>query len=642
LVYATPEAQLETLAAKAKKGKGPLPGKLSSNSAANRILARKDAEAASYLLFARRCEPHATAGSQSYYYWEPPVRDTAAIKVLIMQGKKAQDKAKTAFLKERYAFQVIRLSRYIGKAQDAVDHYDAYFGKNFGGSYIARRSLSMKAGALKDLRRYGEARYIFAMLFDKHHDEADWSVYSRSFRFSETPEDAISPDAYSFCRSNHERAAVLALEHMMEGAVPDAKVLETMYAYEPSSPYLNVLLVRHMRQAHSSSSRSDSRRVLRELIGKGGLSCPQLWKFSAGYLAYLDGDYGDAEEWYAAAERSAQKDQNMLDHIKVMRIVQRGLSFGKADKVAETALFADMQALAGVNPGAVRTAAAGRRHIMAHLSTLYDAQGDTIKRLIAQSLALDNNDKQESLPDELPLDRMIAFMEGPKSPFEEFLFGEYWLRLEQCYEWKGVAALRAHRYKEAMAWFKKGLNEELWTDPFLVNIQDCHDCDYHRSKNMPKLTRLEFTQKLAELEKLAAQPGPKQAEYCLQYGMGLYNMTYYGNSWHATQDERPHGDDINDVPLDIEKYHRDCSKAMGYFDKAMKLTKDKELAAKCCFLAAKCEQKLYFISGEVSAGDIQPEKFRTYFQRLKDSYQGTRFYKEALRECSYFSRFAVR
>jgi hypothetical protein len=80
-------------------------------------------------------------------------------------------------------------------------------------------------------------------------------------------------------------------------------------------------------------------------------------------------------------------------------------------------------------------------------------------------------------------------------------------------------------------------------------------------------------------------------------------------------------------------YH--CNKAEAYYDKALTLSKDPEFSAKCCFMAAKCEQNRFFISSEYT-GDFRAG---LYFKVLRARYAKTKYYQEIIKECGYFRTY---
>ena len=191
--------------------------------------------------------------------------------------------------------------------------------------------------------------------------------------------------------------------------------------------------------------------------------------------------------------------------------------------------------------------------------------------------------------------------------------------------------------------------ERIGADPFKGRIKDCRDCDF--AEKVAPYNKLTLAKAIAELlVKLETDP-QRAAEYHYLLGNAYYNMTYYGNAAEATMYSRNpnfmwynygYGRDSHreeDMP-----YFLDCSLAQEHYDTAMKLADasgDLELASKCCFMAAKCEQNTYnvTIAGNDPKDSIRYSQFRKYFSRLRDIYDSTKFYGQAIKECKYFNYF---
>jgi hypothetical protein len=77
--------------------------------------------------------------------------------------------------------------------------------------------------------------------------------------------------------------------------------------------------------------------------------------------------------------------------------------------------------------------------------------------------------------------------------------------------------------------------------------------------------------------------------------------------------------------------------AEEYYNKAMGASKDPEFKAKCCFMAAKCEQNTFFCHEPKDyKGDFKAGK---YFTMLKSNYSATKYYREIIEECGYFKTY---
>jgi hypothetical protein len=150
---------------------------------------------------------------------------------------------------------------------------------------------------------------------------------------------------------------------------------------------------------------------------------------------------------------------------------------------------------------------------------------------------------------------------------------------------------------------------------------------------------------LAENEK----DNNKSAQYYFELANGYYNITFYGNSWMAssfnTRGLLPWG-----YTKEQNYDFYDCSRAEENYLKAAKKTANKEFAAQCYFMAAKCEQNKFYnnmpwLPYTYYMDTVDKEylrekmKYKNYFSVLKEKYSQTDFYQEALKECNYFNYF---
>ena len=84
----------------------------------------------------------------------------------------------------------------------------------------------------------------------------------------------------------------------------------------------------------------------------------------------------------------------------------------------------------------------------------------------------------------------------------------------------------------------------------------------------------------------------------------------------------------------------DCSNALKYYLKAMRLSNDRNFKAMCCFMAAKCEQNKFYLKKDRNPNiNFIAGK---YFKDLKDSYNNTDYYKEIIKECGYFRTYLAK
>jgi hypothetical protein len=132
-------------------------------------------------------------------------------------------------------------------------------------------------------------------------------------------------------------------------------------------------------------------------------------------------------------------------------------------------------------------------------------------------------------------------------------------------------------------------------------------------------------------------------QYYYKMGLGLYNMSYFGYAWNvldyfrsgsSVKAERlENSSDMVEHPLfaNGNRENLDVSKALGYFEKAISMSTDKELSARATFMAARCEQKMSHVTKTVNK--------KKYFALLKTKYKDTQYYYKVIESCKYFKYY---
>jgi len=163
----------------------------------------------------------------------------------------------------------------------------------------------------------------------------------------------------------------------------------------------------------------------------------------------------------------------------------------------------------------------------------------------------------------------------------------------------------------------------LHTDPFVIHIRDCHDCDHAKYDTAP-WTHERFAARVAELEKIANGTGERAAEASLLLGNAFYNITWYGNA--------------RSVLASTHQSTRDTRTAERWYKRAFDLTTHRELKAKAAFLAAKCERgRLLDEALDDDAFDFRaPVPIPAKWFAVLRTYADTKYAKEVLAECGTY------
>jgi len=194
------------------------------------------------------------------------------------------------------------------------------------------------------------------------------------------------------------------------------------------------------------------------------------------------------------------------------------------------------------------------------------------------------------------------------------------------------------------------------------------------------MNKVELADALIQLKKIGAGTGEKAAKADQLIGNLLYNTSILGyyrqlfvmdidNSnggkydFWSTSRKNPYQyyyKNFTDTSY-IEPDNFDL--AIGYYQKALKLSTDKEQKARILFQMASAEQGKYYQYGEKNQANIdysdpkwsekeqahqteldnlKNQKYRTYFAQLKAQYADTQAAKDLMGSCSYFSYFMKR
>lgn len=221
-----------------------VPSRLQDNEFADYLWRNKCTETIDYLMYAKSCEPHVIANNQ----WQSGVRDKAAMQELINEGQRQFKRAKSHYIRLRYAYQIIRLAHYSGATQLTLDLYEELIPQvdrklsRWGERIIPWWILGHKAGALRKLGNNVQASYYFALIYKNcpgRRASAYQSFYIRT--------DQEWKDCERLCQSDGERATHYAIR----AANAESKALEDMekiYSIDPHNENLEILLIREVRK----------------------------------------------------------------------------------------------------------------------------------------------------------------------------------------------------------------------------------------------------------------------------------------------------------------------------------------------------------------------------------------------------------
>ncbi|MBP8790433.1 MAG: hypothetical protein KBH01_03265 [Breznakibacter sp.] len=611
-----------------------------------------------YMGYAKRCEPYATFDKNDWYAKDETWRtDSQAIGNLIAGGKKMIALVKNDFIKERYFFQVVKLLFMQNSFSECIAYYNANQQLIKEDNTIRYRTLGYVAGA--HLRANGTpyANYLYSIIFDQC-PEMRISAF-QSFKPIDENEWKQTLD---MAKTKRESCVLWQLTGIKHDAL---RAMEEIYRIDPKSDLLDLLLTREINTAeesflpsidsHGYYYQDDDKKndfdivkedgandrlhqFIKEVASRNNTANPELWDISAAYLELVRGNTQEAMASLKHLASTAGASELLKSQARLLLMVG-GINQAKLpDTKFENQISHELMWLHHqINSDQTLRSSYAFAWCKKRLAQKLMASGDTIRALILDSTT--NPNFYSSMDN---CHAMKQFMDKKdKSQFDQFIISIY------PHSKRDIVALQAMKlfYQNKIGDAVNQINEMpeagnalLWGDPFIIHINDCHDCDHIQQGQ--KYTQRTFLTRMAELERKAKTNTKQSAELYFEMANGFYNCTYFGNLRLFYETNLIDHGYFSHWERDFSSMNRmilDCTLALSYYEKAMQASNNQEFKAKCCFMAAKCEQNNRYINGELTeeidfiAGE--------YFAKLSNDYSDTQYFKEVIEECQYFNTF---
>ena len=304
-------------------------------------LKRTNSPGLAYLTFAWAADD----GQGNPWDTNPNKTDSTKLPQLLADAQKAYRTTNDAFLKERYAFQTVKLACETGEYKQAQQLYDQFIKPLPKHTFISDWALCRRAGATLALGDTAQAIYEFAQVFDRcpsRRKAAETSLRRSGIRFRE--------DVLQYAKSDNERAAVYALCAIQPGQ--DAlDLLKEIVQLTPKNPLIELVMAREInrneyyfltseegyetfgpitepdsaafmkRKAESSSYFDKLRAFAIESADNKALADGAFWYTTAAYLDYIGKDYKAATAHLDQAALSTTANANLKKQIAVQRML---------------------------------------------------------------------------------------------------------------------------------------------------------------------------------------------------------------------------------------------------------------------------------------------------------------------------------
>ena len=605
---------------------------LRTNKFARHLVKNKCLETIEYLLFAKKCEPFVTADKD---VWQTKKPDIQNMEALIQEGTKEFLTIESHYIRLRMAYQIIRLAHYSGQYSKVKYLYNYFIPKiNHAPSTIQYWIEGHYAGALKALGERAKAAYFYARVF--HHCPAKRESAFLSFEVR-TDNDWLS--ALSFCENDQERTALYALRASFRNSRAVDEMID-IYSLHPKSNYLESILIQEIEKQEKKPVVEYIKKLdtfVKQVIDEKKVAHPEIWLLALGYLKYLNNDYFEAKLAFNAVteytQSKALQEQiaifNMAIEIKEWEKINEEVAQRIWEFQSENEVFNRYPTLQSLLSKQVFQNL--KNHGNPGLAVLYRFGFNAVKVNPSEEVIRDIKElaKKEIIN---PFEKSLMVLS--KKQFNTEIQALYATWLMTLNEWEAAEK----------AWQEIPLADiELFgkSNPFVERLNECVHCPV--KSNERQLTKPQIVAEMLKLQYDIKANRTESPQYYYKMGLGLYNMSYFGYAWNVVDyfrsgsslkaERLENASDRMKHPLypNGNRENVDLSKALGYFEKAITLSTDKELSARATFMAARCEQKMSHVTKTANK--------RKYFALLKTKYKDTQYYDKVIESCKYFKYY---
>lgn len=655
IVYQATLEELEVVEQKLRKGES-----LSIKDQFLNYLSNSDLlDILSYIIYAKRCEPFAVLVDP----WSTETiaeRNPNRMQLLIEEGLNRIEKVKDPFLKLRYGYQIVRLAHYAGLNEECVRYYDRWVAPANSDSYLFYQSMRHKAAALKRLGRIAESLHLLSLVFDQYQPLLRAVCQEFFIPDPEMWEKTLALDLHP-----HRQATLWFIRFLKQADRLDMEPLRQMVQLEPKSSRTEMMLVQQINKIEknlvtaeaffpgyglSQTNQSYIRDLLELIDGtdKSRLRQPALWQLAAGYMAILLKEYEQADDYFDLAEKSPARNQLIPEVLSMLHQLSQLARTDRITASLESSILPSLQWVLSLKPQYNQTIV--QKSLLLLLAQKYLSQGEFAKGFCCYQMAgyknVINVARNHATADQFA--QFVKYLQTDhRSAYDTFLTAQFKKEQDHYYYHLGHKYLAEGKFDEALSSYRQisvsyGVKEYLCTTPFSDSVYD-PKTGLNREWSTA-INKKDFIKKVIDLLEEAKQYPERAGNYYFQIGNGFFDAgdfynDGFSNSLVVLSDNLryPFFDDQRMKSLKHPSpYHEWANPwakriiAWSCYDTAMSVTKDPELAAKCCFLAA-ASQTSFSSHYEFAP----PGKDRYYYYRLMEQkYRETKYYQEVIQECA--------
>ena len=671
----------------------PIGDSVLKNTMAKWLLEQKNLSALKYLLLAKQTEAFS-----NFDDWSARLKqDSILINEYIERTHQLYASTADEFIKTRMAFQLCKMAFYNRRFNDCVQWYESYLSSK--SNAVQQFGLSYKAGSLFRMGRNKEAAAAFSRLFflpgmDKQ------QIFLGFLWSTNNCDPQLENEFADYCKTSNEKARMLAL-FAMHGSNYRLATLRKVYDLDPSCPLLPILSIREINKLEEkyltpglneekggkeyyyswleTDRQQDHKKQLSLTIATFNAFAtnsrtiqPALYYTGAAYLSFINREFSRAMQYLSAARKNKLTDR-LSDQVQLINLLIKANEPVRLNAITENQILPSLQWLQNKAEKNQEYSIFLRNLMSGIIAQRYEQQNEKYKAALAYGVADNTGGWQEgtdfiqnemSTGDLMQLNQL--YNNPSKSGYEKFIIQHAEFKLNTVINMIGTSYLRDHNFAKAVEWLKKSDKRReliesdydykteksfnIYVDPFYDYVNDRERFNRHSEK---PYTQLSLARKLLEIESSirSAKNNETRARLYFQLANGLYNISFYGNSWEAVDLYR-HNSTWNTgvYKASWQKEYYGVHRARNYFQKAYELTENQEFKAACYFLIIKCAQRQLLMpdyeqykSYEQYRAEedkfLKKFKHNPLFANFKNEFGTTKYYQYVFDRCSYLRDF---
>ncbi|OYU96808.1 MAG: hypothetical protein CFE21_00535 [Bacteroidetes bacterium B1(2017)] len=600
---------------------------------------------------------------------------------IVEEGKKLINTCSDDFLKQRYAYQIVRTSYYNLDSASLREYYYTYLNKMPTNNWLKNNALMYEVLFRDEVQCNIGLTKIFEICPDKR------------YRCEELFKNELFEPTLKLAKSNSDKAMVYVM-HCLQKPYEQLPTIKTIISLNPKNKFLPFLWVREInkledwilgetytvgstkneslfsyqeltKEAAYNQKQKDlmySKEVLAALetgLKDGSIPATGFYKLCAGYIAFINKDLAKANAYYSAIKLSelAPVGQTQLLINKLM------LSLSQTPKVTpqiEDDLAACLVYLKN-NSAQNKQYTTLQMQLINFAAKEFRERGEPAKGLMlygksSQPYAYHPLNGVANVYTQIytyatpsQIDEQLYILHKPNpNAFEKYLRGPIYTDTynygypydenkkpwsqDKLLDLKSMKLVQQDKLLLALDALKK-IDTSYWSndvnslfrfdDPFCLNPWNGHDEMNYKNVSYNKRT---FLEELITLKTKAANAkGEEKAKMLLKIANAYYAMTYNGKFW-IMQKNYHMGYDPNDSYTDVDPTYYSGARAKYYYKQILQNSSDPKLLGAC----------IYILNTAFETNAAQLAKNRAF---IKGNSNATDYYEQLSNNCDLFYEF---